>query len=86
MRAQYLATHARGTVCAPDDHKTTPLHLAASGEGHAAVVHALLQHGASAAASDVEGQTPLHLAASRGTTEVGGAWCMEFCAASWLCA
>jgi len=50
--------------------KNTPLHAALAGAGDAAIVRALVAHGADVNATGANAYTPLHVAASRGNEEL----------------
>jgi ankyrin repeat protein len=50
--------------------KNQPLHAALAGAGDAAIVRAMVAHGADVNAAAASGYTPLHVAASRGDAEL----------------
>jgi len=65
-----LARGASLTAISGGAEKNTPLHAALAGAGDAAIVRALVAHGADVNATGAGGYTPLHVAASRGSVEL----------------
>ncbi len=65
-----LARGASLTAISGGAEKNTPLHAALAGREDAAIVRALVAHGADVNAAGANGYTPLHLAASRGNDEL----------------
>ena len=65
-----LARGASLTSISGGAEKNTPLHAALAGACDAAIVRALVAHGADVNAAGANGYTPLHVAASRGNVEL----------------
>jgi len=65
-----LARGASLTAISGGAEKNTPLHAALAGACDAAIVRALVAHGADVNANGANAYTPLHVAASRGNAEV----------------
>lgn len=65
-----LARGASLTAISGGAEKNTPLHAALAGRCDAAIVRAMVAHGADVNANGANGYTPLHVAASRGDDEL----------------
>jgi ankyrin repeat protein len=65
-----LACGASVAAVSGGQERNQPLHAALAGAGDAAVVKALVAHGADVNATGATGVTPLHVAASRGNEEL----------------
>ncbi len=65
-----LARGASLTAISGGAEKNQPLHAALAGACDAAIVRALVAHGADVTAAAASGYTPLHVAASRGNQEL----------------